>query len=153
MHPEWLYKSIIESDFDWENVKQINFDYFHEKYTLHDSLWIGSFVDNAYEDTCILAFELDWFWLPDEEKEVNKLKEGDNVYVFFIIKGFKRMELSSYKYDPQSVRIVGKSEYSIIGEEKVFVVTDIFGGETDFIYTNEVNVFTLNQDKMYLNIF
>jgi hypothetical protein len=64
--PNWLFEAIVEDYLPWELASDYSYEKFAEKYTLHDSLWVGLFANVTYEDTAILVFMWDSVWLPDE---------------------------------------------------------------------------------------
>ncbi|HEV2798897.1 MAG TPA: hypothetical protein VGW12_00270 [Pyrinomonadaceae bacterium] len=63
---DWVYREVVEDTLPWSEAKEYSFQQFSEKYTLHDSVWIGLFYDVAYENNVILAIIWDAVWLPDE---------------------------------------------------------------------------------------
>jgi hypothetical protein len=69
-HPGWFYQALVEDSFPWTEGVAMSFEEFaQKKYTIHDSYWIGSFFNLAYEPTVTLAIAWDTFWLPDELKK------------------------------------------------------------------------------------
>jgi hypothetical protein len=64
--PAWQHTSIIEDSLPWESGKTYSYPEFKEKYTLHDSSWIGLFSSIRYENSAILALLWDAHWIPDE---------------------------------------------------------------------------------------
>lgn len=68
-HPNWFYGDLVEDCLPWQQGKKMTFEEFHQKYTLHDSYWIGIFFNVAYEQTATLAIEWDAVWLPERLKQ------------------------------------------------------------------------------------
>ena len=48
-----LAHRVIDGSLQWDRSVEFHIDTFLEKYTLHDSYWIGLFADCAYADTAV----------------------------------------------------------------------------------------------------
>jgi len=57
-----LAHRILDGQLPWDRSVELHIDAFLEKYTLHDSYWIGLFADCAYEDVAIAAINFDPVW-------------------------------------------------------------------------------------------
>ncbi len=57
-----LARRIMEGDLPWERSMEAHIDSFLERYTLHDSNWIGLFTDCGYDDTAIAVISFDPVW-------------------------------------------------------------------------------------------
>ncbi|CAG0931091.1 hypothetical protein TFLX_01992 [Thermoflexales bacterium] len=64
---------LLTSELHWEAARPDTLMHFLEQYTLHDSYWIGVWID-PLEEEAILAFEWDTFWaqgrVPDPTDQV-----------------------------------------------------------------------------------
>src|SRR5215216_2317656 len=94
-YPKWLYEAIVEDFLPWESAQNFPYEEFAQKYTFHDSVWIGLFANVTYEDTAILSIIWDACWLPDEiaesTAEVRK-------YPFLFIKLEKIVQILTKNY-------------------------------------------------------
>lgn len=67
--PNWLYEALILDSLPWEVGKVWSYAEFEERYTLHDSQWIGAFANLQYYNSLTLALIWDAHWIPDEIRE------------------------------------------------------------------------------------
>jgi len=67
-YPDWLYRDLVEDSLPWENKSPYDLESFFERYTLHDSNWVGCFLNVAFTQDAILAFQWDSVWLPDNNQ-------------------------------------------------------------------------------------
>ena len=70
-YPEWLYPGLVEGCLAWDQAKEMTFDGFTAKYTLHDSYWVGAYHDVGLYGDVTLAFEWDYVWTTPEVKAQN----------------------------------------------------------------------------------
>ncbi|MDR3764009.1 MAG: hypothetical protein P4M01_07935 [Acidobacteriota bacterium] len=59
-----LAHRIVEGYLPWDRAVEFHVDAFLERYTLHDSMWIGLYTDCGQEDTAIAVIILDLVWNP-----------------------------------------------------------------------------------------
>ena len=58
--PDWLRQGLIENSFPWERSYEHQLSTFLEKYTLHDSLWIGVWVRPDFGAVAAIRWEVAW---------------------------------------------------------------------------------------------
>lgn len=150
--PDWLFESIIEDFLPWQSAKNYSYEEFAEKYTLHDSLWIGLFANITYEDTAILAIIWDAVWLPDEiARSTSNVLE----YPFLFIKLEKTHQIITRNYQDigKIQRGISNAEFSIIKDgKKSLIIFDHYGGEVEVIFSGEIKFLGLNREKQILQI-
>ncbi|MBD2201477.1 hypothetical protein H6G33_02510 [Calothrix sp. FACHB-1219] len=87
----------------------MSFSQFYEKYTLHDSHWLGIFYNVAYEQAITLAIQWDVFWLPEEIKQ----NTSDNsLYLFIRLTGIEQVSTTNYVDIGYVCRTIANSEFA-----------------------------------------
>ena len=148
-YPNWMYRALIEDDLPWENARQMEFQEFHNTYTLHDSHWIGIFHNVAYEQSLTMVILWDEFWLPSRIKE-NISSTSDRTFLF--IKLMKAVEVSMSNYDSSYglfQRCISASNIEEIAGKKFLAIDDVLGGQVNIIYEG-VEQFLAIQSNKYL---
>ncbi|EDN69722.1 hypothetical protein BGP_3093 [Beggiatoa sp. PS] len=148
-HPNWLYKALIEDTFPWDKSADLNFQTFNEKYTLHDSVWVGIFYDVAYEQSVILAFQWDAVWLPDELKESTS-KIYDWPYLFIKLTNVESVSTANYEDIGGMSRAISGLEIEEIEGKKYLVIDDVYGGQIDIIYEGKESFLVMESNKKVL---
>jgi hypothetical protein len=151
-YPSWIYQSIVEDDLPWDKIDRVDFNYFSERYTLHDSHWIGIFYDIGYEDSATLAILWDEFWLPPAIKE-RISPNSDRTFLFIRLTGVSEISTSNFKDDYGLMQrcITGASIESIEGNH-FLGIDDVIGGNVNIIFTGKVKFLAIGSDKQILNI-
>lgn len=150
--PDWLHEAIVEDFLPWESAKNYSYEEFSEKYTLHDSLWIGLFANITYEDTAILAIIWDAVWLPDEiaESTADVLKYP---FLFIKLKRIKQILTRNYKDIGNIQRGISNAEFSILEDDKKsLIIIDHYGGEVEIVFSGEIKFLGLDREKKVLSI-
>jgi hypothetical protein len=150
-YPPWLYESIIKNDLPWESANEWSFRQFSEKYTLHDSYWIGLFYDIAYDNNVILAIVWDSVWLPDEIAESTAVTD-DWPVLFIKVQEVLQVSTSGYKDIGGIQRGIHHSETTEVGDKELFVISDHDGGVVELVFTGTVEFLALNRNKEVLAI-
>jgi len=57
-----LAHRVLDGCLPWERSVELHIDDFLERYTLHDSIWIGLLTDCAFEDASIAVIRFDPVW-------------------------------------------------------------------------------------------
>lgn len=134
----------LEHEFFLGNVLDIGFENFGIIYNLYkqqnDEIAIeyiegkreSSLIEKGAYDSCILFFSLRHFWLPAQLKKFLKeiseyLKDGGNIYLWDIDKGYKQTFQSTIKValPDKTVKEIEIKDYNILkncGKEKVLAL-------------------------------
>ncbi|VAW72669.1 hypothetical protein MNBD_GAMMA10-2535 [hydrothermal vent metagenome] len=152
LYPHWLYKKLIENDLPWDEKSNLTLESFTDKYTLHDSFWIGVFHHVAFDQSVTLAFQWDFFWLPDKIKE--KTSQADDwPYLFFKINNV--LEVSTANFEDLGCiinRAIGGSEILTLEGEFHLAIDDVYGGQVNIVFTGSHSILALNPDGSILKI-
>jgi hypothetical protein len=150
-HPGWLYRELVEDCLPWQQGKRMNFKEFNEKYTLHDSGWIGIFFNIAYERTATLAIQWDAVWLPNEIKQSTSVV-ADWPYLFIQLSGIEQVSTNNYIDIMGSPRTIAVCEFEEIEGKKFLAIDDVYGGQINIIYQSEETFLAIEKNKCILAI-
>ncbi len=122
--PVWIAKCVIKNNLPWNSSKKDSFSKFHEKYTLHDSYWIGIFHNVADDNSITLAIEWDADCLSQDVKSRLSNPE-DWLYLFIRITGVKQVLNSGDKklnHIPRGVqRSISGSRLELVDKGQLLV--------------------------------
>jgi hypothetical protein len=150
-YPDWLYRELVEDYLPWHQGRSISFTKFNQKYTLHDSNWIGIFFNIAYEQTAILAIQWDAVWLPDEIATSTSIV-SDWPYLFIQLKNIEQIGTSNYVDIMGTCRTISGCEFEEIDGKKFLAIDDVFGGQINIIYQGDETFLAMDKDKHTLSI-
>ena len=128
----------------------MEFDKFMEKYTLHDSYYVGLFYDLAYDNNIVIAIQWDSVWLPESVSK-STASVNDWPYLFISIKNVENINTWGYK-NIDINRAIGGSEYAVTNGKKILAISDVYGGELQIVFTGDTEFLALNNKKEPLNI-
>ncbi|MCT7949762.1 hypothetical protein NG798_08175 [Ancylothrix sp. C2] len=147
--PNWLYQGLVDELLPWHQGKQMSFRAFNQKYTLHDSYWIGIFYNVGYAQAVTLAIQWDACWLPQEIK-ANSSFVNDWPYLFIRILGVEQIDTANYVEIGRICRAIAGCEFEEVEGKNFLAIDDVFGGQINIIYTGTETFLALNGDKSCL---
>lgn len=150
-YPSWLYKKFIEDSLPWSTTASLELVSFLEKYTLHDSFWVGIFNHVAFDNSVTLAFQWDAVWLPDEVK-ARLSPVGDGLYLFIKLVGVKEVRTENYIELSGVNRAIAGAEIMDLDGVSYLAVDDIYGGQVNVEFTGKHFILALKPDCTELNI-
>jgi len=150
-YPNWLYRKLIEDDLPWDQKASLTLETFFEKFTLHDSYWVGIFHHVAFDSSVTLAFQWDSVWLPEEVKKGTSHVD-DWPYLFFQIDGVKEMRTSNFEELDGINRAIGGGEYLMLEGESNLAIDDVYGGQVNISFSGGASILALNPDGSILII-
>jgi hypothetical protein len=136
-YPDWLYQSIIDNTLNWKEAKEYSFQEFSEKYTLHDSYWIGLFYDVAYENNIILAIVWDAVWLPDEIVPSTSIV-SEWPLLIIKVEDVLQVSTSGYKDIGCISRGIATAEIEDIDDKHLLVISDHYGGNVEITFSGKL---------------
>jgi hypothetical protein len=153
-YPDWLSAQLLWDDFPWESGLRTTVPDFLAAYTLHDSGWVGLFLDPDQQGSAIAVIRWDTFWT-----EGRIPFPGGTVaqWPFLLIRyaPVYAVRFTSYEVpgEAPSPRTIGGAEASVISESiHRTVVQDIFGGAVEVEHVPQVDVLCLAPDRTVLPI-
>jgi hypothetical protein len=150
-YPDWLYQSIIEDSLDWNEAEEYSFQEFSEKYTLHDSYWIGLFYDVAYENNLILAIVWDAVWLPDEIAQSTSIV-AEWPFLFIKVEDVLQVSTSGYKDIGGISRGVATAEIENVDKKHLLVISDHYGGNVEISFAGKLKFLAMDRNREVLPI-
>lgn len=150
-YPDWLYKKLIENDLPWDQKANLNLESFFEKYTLHDSFWVGVFHHVAFNQSVTLAFQWDSVWLPDEVKEGTSHVD-DWPYLFIQLERVKEVSTANFEDLNGINRAIGGGEILRLESDLHLAIDDVYGGQVSIVFNGNHSILALNPDESILII-
>jgi hypothetical protein len=150
-HPGWFYEALIEDSFPWSDGVAMSFEEFDQKYTLHDSYWIGAFLNIAYEPTATLAIVWDAVWLPDEIKESTPVVH-DWPYLLIQLSDVEQFSPGQYEDAMGACRTISGHEVVEVDGKKILAIEDVYGSQIHIVYRGKEVFLALEKDKHRLEI-
>lgn len=151
LYPDWLSKKLVEDELPWNEKSSLSIESFFEKFTLHDSFWVGVFHHLGFDQSVTLGFEWDAFWLPDDiKKSISTVEEWP--YLFFQINGVQEITTNNYIDIEGTNRAIGGGEVLNIDGLNHLAIDDVYGGQVNIVYNGELSILALNPDGSVLKI-
>ena len=151
LYPDWLSKKLIEDDLPLHEKSSLTIESFFEKFTLHDSYWVGVFHHLGFDQSVTLAFEWDAVWLPEEIKKSTSIIE-DWPYLFFQIKGVQTITTDNYSDIGNVNRAIADGEVLNMDGANYLAIDDVYGGQVNIVYKGPLTILSLNPDGSTLII-
>lgn len=148
-----LAHRILEGDLPWECSVEAHIDSFLEKYTLHDSNWIGLFTDCAYEDTVIAIIGFDPVWNSSVSTSTSVCADWPLLFLRF--KSVSAILLSRFRDNGGLQRGISCVDVEHLSDEEVrTVITDHYGASVTVQHFPLVNALVLSpgEDVLELSI-
>ncbi len=148
-YPDWWHRQLVEDALPWHYGINMSFKEFKDKYTLHDSYWIGIFYD-VVQQTATLAIKWDPVWLPNEIKQ-NISIVNESLYLFIQLKQVEEISTSN------AVDTMGLYLNVIFGcqfekvDGKNFLFID-YGSDLNIIYRGAERFLAMNRNQYLLQI-
>jgi hypothetical protein len=148
--PNWLCDALVLDSLPWEFGREWSYLEFEEKYTLHDSQWVGVFTNLRYDSSITLALIWDAHWLPSEVYEPTPVV---NAWPLLFIKlevietiSTKDLVALNYQREVESSRLI-----ELDNDQKVLTVVGD-GGEIEFRFRGKMIFLALDREKSPLSI-
>ncbi len=151
LYPDWLSKKLIEDDLPWDEKSSLSIESFFEKFTLHDSFWVGVFHHLGFDQSVTIAFEWDAVWLPNEIKKNTPLVE-EWPYLFFQINGVQEITTDNYSDIEGVNRAIAGGEALNIDGVNHLAIDDVYGGQVNIVYNGTLDILALNPDRTVLTL-
>ena len=141
----------MEDTLPWNEAKECSFQEFSEKYTLHDSVWVGLFYDVAYENNVILTIIWDAVWLPDEIAQSTSVV-AEWPLLFIKIGDVLRVSTSGYKDIGGLQRGIGAAGIEQVDGTKLLVISDLYNSTVEISFAGGLKFLALDREGMVLRI-
>lgn len=150
-YPDWLYQAVIEDDLPWHEAKECSFQEFSEKYTLHDSHWLGLFHDVAYENNVTLVIVWDPYWLPAEIAQRSSFV-AEWPFLFVRIENVSQVSTSGYVDIEGVQRGIAMAEIERVDRTNLLVVSDHYGGSVEISFVGRLKFLAFDVNQKSLSI-
>lgn len=137
-------------DLPWDSSINLKIDYFFEKYTLHDSYYVGLFFDLGQANNIMVVVRWDPMWLPDNISQKTPYVD-DWPYLFICIDNVEQISTWGLK-DEDIGRAIGEAEFAECENKHILSISDVYGGEVQIVFSGNSYVLALDKDKNTLKI-
>jgi len=148
--------SMARGELPWGSAWGVEFQNFADCFTLHDSVWVGVFLDVRESNEAILIVEWDAYWLPESIRSECRqgLSDDRSPFLFIRLSEIHSVKLEGYEQS-LSGRVISHAEVSDEDGNKVLEVVDIvggavrlsFGGRAEFLALRPQDGFALHLAK------
>lgn len=144
---DWVYKALVEGEFDETTAEIACWSDFEQSFTLHDSYWIGLIVDILNGSGIFCAFDFDTFWQGDRIKNLFSEKRAVLVIKF---PELMAVEFEEFSGDPEPNSPVGGTT---LLADKTLVIDNIYGGKTRLKPVDEIGVWLFDENREQFQLF
>lgn len=148
-YPAWLGPDLLWGEFPWEAGVATTLETFLESYTLHDSSWVGLFLDPDQNASAVAVVRWDTF---STHGRVPFPGGAVAEWPFLLIRftGLRGVRFAGYGADaeersPRTISLA-RSEAAEVGTHRS-VFEDIFGGRVEVEHIAQVEVLCLARDR------
>ncbi len=146
-----LAHRIIDGYLPWNRSVEFHIDGFLEKYTLHDSYWIGLFTDCAYADTVIAVILFDPVWNSSVSTPTPVCADWPLLFLRF--KCVSGIHLSGFRDIEGTQRgISGVDVEHLSTEEVKTVINDHYGASVSVQHFPLIDALALSPDESVLDL-
>jgi hypothetical protein len=146
-----LAHRILNDNLPWDRSVELHIDAFLEKYTLHDSLWIGLFADCGFEDAVIAVVRFDPVWNSSVSAPTSVCADWPLLFLRF--KSASVIRLSAFR-DIGGIQrgISGVDVEHLSGEEVRTVISDHYGASVSVQHFPLIDALALSPDENVLGL-
>lgn len=138
---------IARYDLPWQSAWKTSFAEFADRYTLHDSIWIGILLPLSEGNEAILAIEWDAYWLPDAD--LRQCGDGPRASVpwpFLVMRIFSIRNLSFAGFEQElSQRAISEAVHSQFEDVQAVEFYDILGDGVRIEYSGMIEILGLRK--------
>ena len=151
LYPEEVLRKLVDDDLPWDKSAKLSLCSFLEKYTLHDSYWIGVTYNVGFDQSATLSFQWDSVWLPDDVKERSSIVD-DWPYLFIKLDVVYQISTANYIGIDYMSRAISAVE--MVQMEGIFhlAIDDVYGGQVNIEHSGSSSILALNPDGSILRI-
>jgi hypothetical protein len=148
---EHLAHRILSGDLPWDRSVEVHIDAFLEKYTLHDSNWIGLFADCANEDAVIAIIGFDPVWNSSVSTPTSVCADWPLLFLRF--KSVSAVLLSRFRDNGGLQRGISGADVEHLSDEEVrTVIGDHYGALVAVQHFPLVDALVLSPDERILEL-
>lgn len=148
-YPAWLGPDLLWDDFPWEAGVATSLGAFLESYTLHDSSWVGLFLDPDQNASAVAVVRWDTFWA---EGRVPFPGSAVAEWPFLLIRfsGLRGIRFAGYgaqarDLSPRTISAARSEAIETGAHRSVF--EDIFDGSVEVEHDPLVDLLCLERDR------
>jgi len=144
-----LAHRVLEGYLPWDRAVEIHIDAFLERYTLHDSMWVGLFTDCGQEDAAFAVIILDPVWNPSVSTPTSICADWPLLFLRF--KSVSAIQLSGFTDIGGTQRGISSVDVEHLSDEEVKTVfADHYGALVSVQHFSLVDALFLSPDEKVL---
>lgn len=148
-HPAWFYQDLVEDSFPWDDGITMSFEDFDQQYTLHDSCWIGAFLNIACAQTVTLAIQWDSVWFPEKIKA--RLEIDGDPYMLIRLSEVDEISPSHY-VDWGNFPVISDYEVVEVSGKKMLAINNVDGSQIQVVYRGQEVFLAIEKNRQRLLI-
>ncbi len=145
---ESVLGKLARHELPWDEAWVAEFPEFDERFTLHDSNWIGAFLAMRESDDAIAMFEWDAHWLPEPLRMECGVGIAEspyrNPFLLIYASGVQAVQLRDFPCDFCSQIGVARSWFE--DGIKVLELMDVIGGTMRLEFTGQIEYLALHAE-------
>jgi len=150
-----LLGQLARGDLPWAQAWTADFSAFAERFTLHDSNWIGLFIPGAEENEAYLVIEWDGHWLPEPLRttcmEDSPHQSCPSWPILFIkVSGMSGVQLFDFENVSCGGKVICEAEFSVQEGIKVLEIENMFGGAVRLKYSGSTKFLALSRKNFQI---
>jgi hypothetical protein len=155
-YPNWLGTDLIEGNLFWDRSLKTTMPEFFAQYTLHDSYWIGLFLEPQRNGIAIIRW--DTFWTKGRMSfPGSTVADWHLLLIYFSGLCYSDVNLDETGISGATTKLLTEQQYQTMvflpeGEFHCTEIEDFAGGIARFIHSSQVSLLCLNKEKEILEI-
>lgn len=148
---ENLAHAVLDDSLPWNHSLQSHIDAFLQKYTLHDSCWIGLHAYCGWEDAAVAIVSFDPVWNPSVSTPTSHVADWPLLFIRFNsvntirMVGFRDIGGTQRGISDVSVRHMSD-------EEAVTTILDHYGATVSFQHFPLINALAMSSDGVVIDL-
>ena len=147
--PGWLCQQIVLDTLPWDRA--LSYQAFCDRYTLHDSHWLGLFQAAQNAVACI---RWDTLWLPDTL--FNQIDAADTVYLFLNFDQLLGVTFTPgdavESAETEFPAAIARVELEPVDEQQVLLVNDVNGASTTVVFQGEPRCLAIARQNQVIRL-
>lgn len=143
----WLGPDLLWDEFPWEMGVKTDMPTFLAKYTLHDSGWVGVFIEPDAQGLAVVVIRWDTFWT-DGRVPFPGSAVAEWPFLLIRLSEFQGIELIDFRRDPSSPRTISGTSCDPVSHElHITKIEDVYGGTVVLKHGPSLDILCLSPNK------
>lgn len=149
--PQQLAREIAESLVNWKLAEVLECEEFHQRFTLHDSHWIGLHTDVAWDGEATAVICFDPIWNDIGEPKTSNCEKWPIMLIRF--SGLCSIEIQDYTDIDGMQRGIATAHSEVVDKQKMrTIIADHYGGKVILNHDNLLEFLLFRFDGVPITI-